>query len=118
MTTKELTCFIEECIKKDKIYKFYKTKEWITLRDEVLKEQHYECQLCKSFGKYTRAVLVHHTRYVRDYPQLALTKEYKDKLGKRHKNLLALCNACHEEVHDRNHFKVSTKDKYTNNERW
>ena len=34
---------IENWIKEDALWKFYKTKEWKTLKESVLKKNHYEC---------------------------------------------------------------------------
>lgn len=99
------------------MYKFYKLPEWINLKNEILKEQHYECEICRKQGKYTRAYLVHHNRFVRKYPELALSKTYTYK-DKKYKNLVALCNSCHEKIHDRNGFKNKTKDKFKNEEKW
>ena len=117
MDKKELVNFINSCIAADKMYRFYKTKEWIELKNKILEEEHFECEICREAGKYKRAYLVHHVRFVRKYPHLALSKYYTYK-GKRYKNLLALCNDCHEKIHDRNSFKNSTKEKFKNEERW
>lgn len=97
--------------------KIYKTKEWLKLREEVFKLDHYECVRCnqtmfdkKGEKKLTKPVLVHHIYYVKDYPQ------YKYCIwvnGKR--NLVSLCFDCHEEIHGR---KYNPSEHFTNEERW
>lgn len=78
-----------ELIKKGQVMKFYKSKEWIELRDQVRLEQHYECQKCKEEGKVGPADVVHHIKPIRDFPLLALNKD----------NLLCLCHMHHEKEH-------------------
>lgn len=120
MIHNELTARIEELIAQDKLYKFYKSKEWLELRDEVLRDNHYECYHCMQHGKYTRATMVHHVNEVRKRPDMALTKTYIDKEGQERKNLVPLCFACHEAEHDRFE-QIRTKqekEKFSNKERW
>ena len=88
-TPEELTVWIPTLIAKNDIHAFYISKAWLHLRDEVLREQHYECQLCKKKGLYVPATTVHHIKTVRRFPWLALTKS----------NLLCLCYECHYEIH-------------------
>ena len=120
MDNGSLTTHIRGLIEQDKLYKFYKSKEWIKLRNDVLKDAHYECHNCLCRGKYTRAVMVHHVNEVRKRPDMALSKTFIDKEGKEQKNLLPLCFACHEAEHDR--FEKSRAlqeiEKFSNKERW
>jgi 5-methylcytosine-specific restriction endonuclease McrA len=115
-TDTSLAAFINRLIQEGNIYKFYKTKEWMELRLEVLQDKHYECQHCLDKGKYKRAECVHHINEVKHRPDLALSKKYIDIQGNEHDNLIPLCNQCHNEVHDR----VGSKKKYkfNNKERW
>ncbi|WP_300379627.1 HNH endonuclease [Clostridium sp.] len=76
---------------------------WRRLRAEVLKEQHNECQLCKDNGLVEIAVTVHHIKYVKHYPELALTKD----------NLMAVCKECHYKIHHNLIVK-----KQLNEEKW
>lgn len=120
MDKDNLSSYIRQLIEQDKLYKFYKSKEWIELRDDVLRSNHYECQHCLRHGKYTRAVMVHHVNEVRKRPDMALSKTYIDKEGREQKNLVPLCFACHEAEHDRFE-KARTeqgKEKFSNCERW
>jgi 5-methylcytosine-specific restriction endonuclease McrA len=71
---------------------FYISKAWLHLRNEVLNEQHHECQLCKTKGLFVPAVTVHHIKTVRSRPDLALTKS----------NLLCVCADCHYKIHHSN----------------
>ncbi|MEC1778412.1 HNH endonuclease [Schinkia azotoformans] len=48
--------------------------------------------MCADEGKVTTEnLLVHHTKELRDYPELALVLD----------NLLTVCFSCHEKIHDR-----------------
>lgn len=109
--------YIRELIQEDNLYKFYKSKEWIELRQEVLYECHYECQECLKRGRYTRADCVHHINEVKNRPDLALSKFYTDTEGSTKKNLMPLCNRCHNDIHDKLG-NWQRKDKFVNEERW
>lgn len=120
MDKKELTNWIEHLISIDRLDKFYHSRYFTQIKLEVLKEQHYECQRCKEYGKLTivkpsikRSGVVHHVQYVRKHPELALSKYYIDKHGNKQRNLITLCNPCHEIVHER-----FEKSESLNEERW
>lgn len=117
-----LATWIRQLIKDDALWKFYKTDDWIELKDDVLRDAHYECQHCLRKGRYKRAEMVHHINEVRKRPDLALTREYIDTITKeKKKNLVALCNSCHEVEHpDRfgNYRMQRGIEKFSNEERW
>lgn len=120
MEKTNLAAYIRELIDQDRLYVFYKSKEWIELREEVLRDNHYECVHCLQRGAYTRAVMVHHVNEVRKRPDMALTKTYTDQEGQEQKNLVPLCFACHEREHDRFE-KIRAeqgREKFANEERW
>lgn len=112
MTTEEVI----ELLNKNQAYKIYKSKEFKELRKDVMNEFHNECARCKSKGKITRAQTVHHVQYVKKHPELAFSKYYTDKHGNRKRNLIPLCNDCHNAVHDR--FGYEKKEKPLTEERW
>jgi 5-methylcytosine-specific restriction endonuclease McrA len=112
-----LAVYIRRLIAADKIEQFYFTKDWKELRLDVLEELHFECQECLKKGNYTEAVCVHHINEVRHRPDLALSKYYIDHQGKQQRNLVPLCNQCHNDVHDKLG-EWQNKDKFTNEERW
>lgn len=112
-----LASYIRQLIKADKIVVFYKSEDWMELKDNVLEFYHYECQSCLKNGVYTRADCVHHVNEVRQRPDLALSMYFKDNNGKEQPNLLPLCNACHNIVHDKLG-QWQRKDKFFNEERW
>lgn len=96
-------------IKTGQLIKFYKSKEWRQLRLIALQRDKYECQMCKKNGKYHKAECVHHIKEVKLFPWLALTLS----------NLMSLCNACHNKVHDRMGIHLQEKGKkFVNEERW
>ena len=112
-----LRAYISQLVKLNKLYEFYKSEDWLELRADVLDELHHECQHCLQYGRYTRADCVHHVNEVRIRPDLALSKYYTDKEGNRKRQLLPLCNACHNIEHDKLG-KWQKKDKFQNAERW
>lgn len=95
-------------IKSDKSMKFYKSKEWLRVRQLALKRDNYECQICKKRGKYKKAENVHHMKEIKTYPELALSLD----------NLQCLCIRCHNEVHDRLDKEKNKITKFMNEERW
>ena len=97
-----------QLIKENKLQKFYKSKEWKALRQEAMKRDNYECQICKSKGKYKPVENVHHIKEVKTHPELALESN----------NLQCLCIRCHNEVHDRLDNIEKKKPKFMNEERW
>lgn len=120
MDTKTLVNWIRYLMRIDKMDKFYKSKHFIHLKNEVLREQHYECQRCKEHGTLTivradgsKSGVVHHVKEVKKHPELALSKYYTDDNNKEQRQLIVLCNGCHEIVHDR-----CVKKKPLTEERW
>ncbi|MCD8198236.1 MAG: HNH endonuclease [Lachnospiraceae bacterium] len=85
------------------MYKFYQTPEWKALRVRVLQANHGECEdcRCKSPSVITPAVTVHHDKEVDRFPELALSTFWIDAKGRKHQQLFALCNNCHNKRHDR-----------------
>ena len=117
-----LDVWIRKLIREDKLYLFYKTDDWLELRDDIIRDAHYECQHCMKAGIYKRAEMVHHINEVRKRPDLALTREFTDAItGETIINLVALCNSCHEKEHpDRfgNYRKQRGIERFTNEEKW
>lgn len=119
--------WIRELIEKDEIWRFYKHPEWIALKEQILKENHYECRICKNSGIITRydtdkdgnKVLlstVHHVQWLKKYPELALSRTYEWN-GKEYPNLIPVCKACHNKCHKEKGFKNKNKRFWTE-ERW
>lgn len=106
-----------ELAREGKEWRFYKTDEWLELRDIILRDNHWECSMCKekSPAEYSRAAQVHHVNEVKDRPELALSKTYRDAEGVK-ENLLPLCLSCHNAVHDR--FSKAEDRPQLNEERW
>lgn len=97
---KEKLRWLKSLIKKRDLHDFYSSKEWQVLAKQTRKEQHNECQRCRRRGYYSPCDIVHHIKYVKEYPELALTAD----------NLECLCKNCHEEEHK--------KKAFVNEERW
>lgn len=118
MTQDKLERYINELIDKNELWRFYKSKEWMQLKEEVLQEHHYECYICRQQGKITKADTVHHNQFVRNHPRLALSKYYTYE-GKEYMNLIPVCKACHNKCHpEKLKSRNKKKDTFTNKERW
>lgn len=88
---------IVKWIKDGNAHRFYTSSEWIKIKGEVLEDDKEECQICKDkYKRYRRAVLVHHQKHVRKFPELCLSKYYIDADGKEKRNLISVCKECHE----------------------
>lgn len=111
MWTKEK---IQRLIEEEKLYKFYKSREWKDLKEKVLKEFNNECAWCRERGVIAQAQEVHHVQYVKKYPELALSEYYTYK-GERKRNLIPLCHDCHDKAHKRMKYQ---KKEQVNKERW
>ena len=79
---------------------FYETKQWGKLRAYKRRLAHNECERCKRKGIIRKGSNVHHKKYLKDYPELALDIN----------NLECLCDECHYEEHH--------KREAINEERW
>lgn len=99
----ELVKWIKSLIQHNNIKAFYNYGWWKQIRLDVLDEQNHECQRCKAKGLYNEAVTVHHIKYLRKNPELALTKS----------NLESICDQCHYDEHH----KLESKPQL-NIERW
>lgn len=111
----ELAAWIQQLQRDNKLYRFYKSKQWKHLKEKILKTYHHECLWCKEKGRINEAVTVHHVQHVTKYPELALSEHYTYN-GKCYKNLIPLCHDCHDQAHDR--MKWRPKPKPLNEERW
>lgn len=115
VTEKELAR-LKDLLAADKGDLFYHWARWERLRDEVLRLDHYECQLCKARGRYAKAVVVHHVAHVKDRPDLALSLYGDD--GER--QLISVCKRCHEELHPEafRQYGDGEENKPLTEERW
>ena len=99
MTESDLVRWLTELENRNEMWRFYKSRQWLELRTRVLEEHHYECVKCRTRGKITKAQTVHHINHVNDNPGLALSQYYTDESGNKKRNLVPLCNACHNAEH-------------------
>lgn len=83
----------------DEGYKLYTSRTWRRLRKEVLTLDNNECQRCRQRGRYTKATIVHHVKHVQDRPDLALSTYDTDADGNEVRQLISLCDRCHELEH-------------------
>lgn len=111
--------WLKELIASGNVHSFYVSAKWHKKRDEILRKDRYECQLCKNRGRYRRAVLVHHVKHVKNRPDLAISDYYTDDNGKSHRQLISVCRECHETVcHPERMKKDSASSRFTTEERW
>lgn len=122
--------WIRELIRKRELWKFYKTKDWMRLKESVLRDAHYECAECRRRGIVTRYDIgedgtkrrlstVHHVMHVRSHPELAMSRTYTDRDGTVRQNLIPVCKACHNKIHpEKRNRNAPDPDKFTNVERW
>lgn len=94
--------WVRQLIADGRVHDFYNSPAWKQKKQQVLKAQNYECQRCKKQGKYKKARTVHHTKYLRSRPDLALDDS----------NLEAICDGCHYDEHHRR------MPGFVNPERW
>lgn len=94
--------WIRKLIRENNLHEFYTSPVWRRTQARILKENHYECSRCKAKGLVVRARTVHHRKYLRDHPELALEDE----------NLEPICERCHYDEHHRK------KQNFMNEERW
>lgn len=114
LTKKELDK-LRAIIEDGREHLFYCSSKWHRIREHVLRLDRYECQLCKSRGRYTKATHVHHVQHLKQRPDLALSV-YDESGGRQ---LVSVCRACHEECHpERAPSAVMRIERYTNVERW
>lgn len=93
---------------------FYCSKAWRRIREQVLRLDNYECQMCKKEGRYSRGEIVHHIHHLKDYPDLALS--IYDEEGKR--NLITVCKHHHEQEHPESQRQYFPAKPKVTNERW
>lgn len=76
---------------------FYKSKQWERKREHILRRDKYFCQLSLRYGKAIEAKHVHHIFPIEYYPEYRLCDW----------NLISLCNAQHNKLHDRETHKLT-----------
>lgn len=81
--------FYDTHVRDKRIVEFYHTREWLTIRQQVLARDYYLCQECLKEKRIRRADTVHHIVPV------------KENWAKRLdlSNLVSLCHECHNKIH-------------------
>lgn len=92
--------WLKELIREGDVSPFYNTKQWKMLRKQKKKIEHNECERCRAKGRHREGTEVHHKKYLRQHPELALDIN----------NLELLCEDCHYDEHHRRN--------QINEERW
>ena len=102
---------LKQLIRTGDLKDFYNSREWRRLSRSVIKEYHGECYRCRQNKRYTKAVLVHHVKPLRDFPELAYKRFYRGEI-----QLMPLCHDCHEREHQRGIY--AENQKFTTPELW
>ncbi|WZY00353.1 HNH endonuclease signature motif containing protein [Bacillus sp. FSL W7-1360] len=86
--------------------RFYNSKAWQKARRLALNRDDHLCRHCFDNGTITSAQTVHHIKYLKDHPELALDLA----------NLVSLCFSCHNHMHsnrmkpmEKRHVRVSVE---------
>lgn len=93
--------------------KFYSWGVWLHRREQVLRLDRWECQMCKAKGRYSRASIVHHVKHLTDRPDLALAIWDGEE-----RQLISVCKKCHEAEHPESLLQAGPKEKPLTEERW
>ena len=100
---------------KEDVSKFYNSTAWKRMREEILRRDNYECQLCREEGRVNagedgkgKSLVVHHQKHLRDRPDLALEES----------NLITVCESHHNKLHPEKAFKSKEKEEPITPERW
>lgn len=70
---------------------FYNSNAWRKKREEIMKDNHYLCYVCKMNKRYEKANEVHHIKNLKDHLDLGLDND----------NLICLCYEHHDEIHEK-----------------
>lgn len=118
--TQALLDWLRGLIAAGDVHPFYVSGPWRKLSAKVLRDDHWDCQLCKQRGKRVAADLVHHQKHVKLFPELALSRFYVDESGEKRRNLISVCRCCHENVchPERMRKRAAKAPAFTTEERW
>ena len=78
--TQEYLNWLLQLIAENRLREFYLSSEWRTLSERIISEQK-ECQICKENHRWGPAQIVHHVNYLRNNPELALSRFDRDGNG-------------------------------------
>lgn len=87
---------------------FYNSPRWRRKQKAILRRDHYQCQLCKRYGRISEASIVHHKLELAEYPELAMDDD----------NLVSVCRKCHNKLHDEKGAKAQQKRRYNHEDRY
>ena len=87
---------------------FYNSPRWRRKQKAILRRDHYQCQLCKRYGRISEATIVHHKLELAEYPELAMDDD----------NLVSVCRKCHNKLHDEKGAKAQQKRRYNHEDRY
>lgn len=86
---KQTNKIYDEKYRDKKTTKFYHSKEWNVIREQIRQRDHGLCLLCLANKKIRSMDIVHHIEEIKE--------SYSKRLDKD--NLICLCSKCHNVVH-------------------
>lgn len=86
----------------DAIRMFYVSTAWKNKRQEIIKRDNNECQICKALYKFVPSDDVHHI--------VPMTKDFSKRLD--NDNLISLCKYHHQQIHLHNINDNKQLEKY------
>lgn len=78
-----------EAYQNEDIKRFRSSSAWARKSKQILKDNNYQCEMCKDKGVITVATEVHHI--------IPLSIDFNKRLDDD--NLMALCESCHDDIH-------------------
>ena len=104
---------LQSLIASNREFLFYSWPERRALRPQVLRMDHFECQVCKRSRRYSAAKLVHHVKHLKERPDLALSV-----WDGAERQLISVCKSCHEKLHPESQRQYAKPTKPLTPERW
>ena len=92
-------CFIEVTMNAQEIQRFYTSRAWAKCRASFLADRGELCEMCLKKGLIEPATQVHHKVHI------TLDNVNDPTITLNHDNLMALCDACHHEQHQRKRWR-------------
>ena len=92
-------CFIEVGMNAPEIERFYTSRAWAKCRACFLADRGGLCEMCLKKGLIEPATQVHHKIHI------TLDNVNDPTITLNHDNLMALCDACHHEQHQKKRWR-------------
>ena len=81
--------YYDQHVRDNRAEEFYKSRQWVAVRQQALVRDNYLCQECLKQGRITKANTVHH--------KASIKEDWSKRL--QPDNLVSLCADCHNRLH-------------------